>query len=63
MKKSTKQKIITVITRRRLMHTQAVAKAVGCSDNTAWVTLRRIENDGLVESERVGQHTFWNIKK
>ncbi len=41
--------------------TQAVADAVGCSYDHAYKTLRRLEAEGVVSSDRVGNARLWKV--
>ena len=41
--------------------TQNVADAVGCSYDHAYKTLRRLEEEGRVSSERVGNARLWRL--
>lgn len=41
--------------------TGQIAEYVGCAQNTAWVTLSEMEEDGVVCSEDLGNNTAWHL--
>jgi hypothetical protein len=41
--------------------TGKIAECVGCAQNTAWVTLSDMEEDGVVCSEDLGNNTAWHL--
>jgi len=50
-----------VVAKLDLPTTGDVARAVGCERTTAYDRLKRLENDRVLESRRVGNALVWSI--
>ena len=41
--------------------TGEIAERVGCAHDTAYKRLKKLENDGIVSSEKVGNTLLWRL--
>lgn len=52
---------ISAIRDARSAGTAEIADAVGCDRRTAYVRLRKLEEDGRVRSRKIGSNLLWEI--